>query len=128
MKVTNIAAGIYMIIWCFITTAVLALILGILIDAIASETFLIEEGEFHEEGSTSVIEEIRKRASSQSTLGKTFVEEENSTDDDENGEHYYAAKRRAKAKKEKLSAADFGRDDNESRVQRSVQEVAVVRQ
>ncbi|CAL6322264.1 unnamed protein product [Bathycoccus prasinos] len=128
MKVTNIAAGIYMIIWCFITTAVLALILGILIDAIASETFLIEEGEFHDEGSTSVIEEIRKRATSQSTLGKTFVEEENSTDDDENGEHYYAAKRRAKAKKEKLSAADFGRDDNESRVQRSVQEVAVVRQ
>ena len=128
MKVTNIAAGIYMIIWCFITTAVLALILGILIDAIASETFLIEEGEFHEEGATSVIEEIRKRATSRSTLGKTFVEEENSTDDDENGEHYYAAKRRAKAKKEKLSAADFGRDDNESRVQRSVQEVAVVRQ
>jgi len=128
MKVTNIAAGIYMIIWCFITTAVLALILGILIDAIASETFLIEEGEFHKEGATSVIEEIRKRATSQSTLGKTFVEEENSTDDDENGEHYYAAKRRAKAKKEKLSAADFGRDDNESRVQRSVQEVAVVRQ
>ena len=129
MKVTNIAAGIYMIIWCFITTAVLALILGILIDAIASETFLIQEGEFHEEGSKSVVDEIRKRAASQSKLGKTFFEDEDSTDDDEDGGNYYTAMRRVATKKKEIRTdADLGHDGNETKLQRSVQEVAVVRQ
>ena len=126
MKVTNIAAGIYMIIWCFITTAVLALILGILIDAIASETFLIQESEFHKEGSNNVIEEIRRRAESQSSLGNTYFEDEDSTDDDE-VEKYNTTARRA-AQKEEVSAAHLDKDDNDTKVQRTVQEVAVVRQ
>ena len=126
MKVTNIAAGIYMIIWCFITTAVLALILGILIDAIASETFLIQESEFHKEGSNNIIEEIRRRAESQSSLGNTYFEDEDSTDDDE-VEKYNTTARRA-AQKEEVSAAHLDKDDNDTKVQRTVQEVAVVRQ
>jgi len=132
MRVTNVAAGIYMILWCFISEAVLALVLGILIDAIASETFLQEEGEFHAEGAKSIVDDIRSRVEKQNTLGKLVFEEEDSTDEDDDDR---VTKRRSpppagamRNEYGEISLADSGFGGDDSRVQRSAQEVAVVRQ
>ena len=42
MKAAGKPAGLYMVIWCLITTSILALVLGILIDSITEETEMVK--------------------------------------------------------------------------------------